>query len=99
MSPTIQNLKVRICISLKTVWPYFVLITKFYVTAFGSTIMGSKPGVIESSLHVLLQAPDLVPEEQKFDLIVLVRFSLHNHDLGLVLIYKSRKHFCYKNLN
>ena len=49
-----------------------VYVGSVYITAFGSTLTGGRQGVIEASLHVLLQAPDHVPEEQKFDLIVLV---------------------------
>lgn len=46
--------------------------------SFGSTLTGGRQGVIEASLHVLLQAPDHVPEEQKFDLIVLALILLIN---------------------
>lgn len=42
------------------------------IPAHGSRVIGSRPGVIESSLHVLLQVPQYIPKEEKFDLMLLV---------------------------
>lgn len=56
----------------------YALITYDYdcVVANGSSIIGSRPGVIESSLHVLLQVPQYIPKEEKFDLMLLVSWII-----------------------
>uniref|UniRef100_A0A146MDM0 Protein wings apart-like n=2 Tax=Lygus hesperus TaxID=30085 RepID=A0A146MDM0_LYGHE len=46
--------------------------------SFGSTLAGKKEGVIETSLHILLEIPNFVPEEQKFDVTVLALILLIN---------------------
>jgi hypothetical protein len=38
----------------------------------GSTLIGSRAGIIETSLHLLLQVPHYIPEQKKFELGVLV---------------------------
>lgn len=43
--------------------------------AYGSSLVGSKNGMLESSLHMLLHIPNYVVENSKFDLIVLVSVS------------------------
>lgn len=57
------------------------LISKIYLTfsillsfilAIGSQLIGSRPGIIETSLHLLLQVPNYIPEQKKFELGVLV---------------------------
>lgn len=35
-------------------------------------LAGMREGLIESSLHILLEIPHYIPEEQKFDFNVLV---------------------------
>ncbi|XP_063228119.1 LOW QUALITY PROTEIN: protein wings apart-like [Bacillus rossius redtenbacheri] len=46
--------------------------------SYGSTLAGEKKGIMSASLHVLLRAPDYVPEEKKFDLLVLALILLIN---------------------
>lgn len=46
--------------------------------SFGSTLAGMRAGLIESSLHILLQIPRYIPEEQKFDINVLTLILLIN---------------------
>ncbi|XP_014289066.1 protein wings apart-like isoform X2 [Halyomorpha halys] len=46
--------------------------------SFGSTLAGMREGLIESSLHILLQVPRYIPEEQKFDINVLTLILLIN---------------------
>uniref|UniRef100_T1HD16 Uncharacterized protein n=1 Tax=Rhodnius prolixus TaxID=13249 RepID=T1HD16_RHOPR len=46
--------------------------------SYGSTLAGSKEGVIESSLHVLLEIPQCIPDEKKFDITVLALILLIN---------------------
>lgn len=49
------------------------IISSFFIfLASGSSLAGKKPGLIDSSLHVLFIVPDYVPEEQKFDLTFMV---------------------------
>lgn len=49
---------------------------KFIAT--GSTLIGARPGIIDSSLHLLLQVPQYIPEQKKFELGVLVLMLLIN---------------------
>jgi hypothetical protein len=49
------------------------LISSFFL-AMGSTLIGSRAGIIETSLHLLLQVPHYIPEQKKFELGVLVIF-------------------------
>uniref|UniRef100_A0A1B6FS43 WAPL domain-containing protein n=1 Tax=Cuerna arida TaxID=1464854 RepID=A0A1B6FS43_9HEMI len=46
--------------------------------SFGSAMMGGRQGVVEATLHILLQTPEHVPDEQKFDIIVLALILLIN---------------------
>lgn len=47
-------------------------IISFFQTALGSQLIGVKPGIVETSLHLLLQVPNYIPEQKKFELGVLV---------------------------
>lgn len=44
----------------------------------GSALIGSRAGIFDSSLHLLLQAPHYIPEQKKFELgvLVLINFSM-----------------------
>ncbi|KAL1517157.1 hypothetical protein ABEB36_000956 [Hypothenemus hampei] len=44
----------------------------------GSQLIGSKPGIVDTSLHLLLQVPNYIPEQKKFELGVLVLMFLIN---------------------
>ncbi|CAH1998402.1 unnamed protein product [Acanthoscelides obtectus] len=46
--------------------------------SFGSELIGCRPGVIETSLHLLLQVPNYIPEQKKFELGMLVLMLLIN---------------------
>ncbi|KAG5885724.1 hypothetical protein JTB14_000647 [Gonioctena quinquepunctata] len=46
--------------------------------SIGSQLIGSRPGIIETSLHLLLQVPNYIPEQKKFELGVLVLMLLIN---------------------
>lgn len=46
-----------------------------FVSAMGSDLIGSKPGIIDASLHLLLQVPHYIPDQKKFELGVLVIFT------------------------
>ncbi|KAL1115683.1 hypothetical protein AAG570_005973 [Ranatra chinensis] len=46
--------------------------------SFGSALAGKRQGVIEASLHVIMAIPEYVPEEQKFDFIILALILLIN---------------------
>ncbi|XP_030760465.1 protein wings apart-like isoform X2 [Sitophilus oryzae] len=46
--------------------------------SLGSQLIGSKSGIIEISLHLLLQVPNYIPEQKKFELGVLVLMLLIN---------------------
>lgn len=45
---------------------------KTNISATGSSLIGSRLGIIETSLHLLLQVPHYIPEQKKFELGVLV---------------------------
>ncbi|KAG8228189.1 hypothetical protein J437_LFUL008627 [Ladona fulva] len=53
-----------ICL-LKVTWALIV-------SAYGSTLAGEREGIMEASLHCLLQVPNYVPEDKKFEILVLV---------------------------
>ncbi|XP_069692273.1 protein wings apart-like [Periplaneta americana] len=46
--------------------------------SYGSTLVGERVGIVDASLHVLLQVPNYVPDEKKFDLLVLALILLIN---------------------
>ncbi|XP_049829249.1 protein wings apart-like [Schistocerca gregaria] len=46
--------------------------------SFGSTLIGRRHGAIDASLHIMLQLPNYVPEEKKFELLVLSLLFLTN---------------------
>lgn len=50
----------------------------FNKQSMGSVLIGSRPGVIDTSLHLLLQVPHYIPEQKKFELGVLVLMLLIN---------------------
>lgn len=41
-------------------------------TAYGSTLIGERPGVMDASMHIMLQVPNYVPEDKRFEFLVLV---------------------------
>lgn len=53
----------------------------------GSTLIGSKPGIVDASLHLLLQIPHYIPEQKKFELGVLV--SLDSLSFALTYVNAS----------
>ncbi|XP_018328573.1 wings apart-like protein homolog isoform X2 [Agrilus planipennis] len=50
----------------------------FNSNSFGGALIGSQPGIIEASLHLLLQVPHYIPDQKKFELGVLVLMLLIN---------------------
>lgn len=40
----------------------------------GSMVIGIRPGIIDASLHLLLQVPHYIPDQKKFELGVLVNY-------------------------
>ncbi|XP_049821010.1 protein wings apart-like isoform X3 [Aethina tumida] len=44
----------------------------------GGALIGSRPGIVDTSLHLLLQVPHYIPEQKKFELGVLVLMLLIN---------------------
>ncbi|XP_050293417.1 protein wings apart-like [Anthonomus grandis grandis] len=50
----------------------------FRQQSIGSQLVGSRTGIIETSLHLLLQVPNYIPEQKKFELGVLVLMLLIN---------------------
>lgn len=55
----------------------FFLIIHF-VTAFGSKSVGSQVGVLDCSLFLLLRVPESLPEEKRFDMMMLALILLIN---------------------
>jgi Wings apart-like protein regulation of heterochromatin len=53
---------------------YFLL----RISAIGSSIIGSKPGIIDTSLHILFETTNYIPESSVFDLSILVLLLLIN---------------------
>ncbi|XP_022919372.2 protein wings apart-like [Onthophagus taurus] len=50
----------------------------FNMSDEGSSLIGSKQGIIDASLHLLLQIPRYIPDQKKFELGVLVLMLLIN---------------------
>ncbi|KAF5307357.1 hypothetical protein FQR65_LT07074 [Abscondita terminalis] len=50
----------------------------FNKQSMGSALIGAQPGIVEASLHLLLQVPHYIPEQKKFELGVLVLMLLIN---------------------
>lgn len=48
------------------------LLNFFIITAMGGCLIGARIGIIDTSLHLLLQVPLYIPEQKKFELGVLV---------------------------
>lgn len=58
---------------LKNIIRYFTIIS-----AFGSKSLGSQPGVLDCSLYLLLRVPESLPEEKRFDMMMLALILLIN---------------------
>jgi len=50
----------------------------FYYVAFGSKSVGAQVGVLDCSLFLLLRVPESLPEEKRFDMMVLALILLIN---------------------
>ncbi|KRT80684.1 hypothetical protein AMK59_6182, partial [Oryctes borbonicus] len=50
----------------------------FNKSSEGSCLIGARPGVVDASLHLLLQIPHYIPDQKKFELGVLVLMLLIN---------------------
>ncbi|KAF5289501.1 hypothetical protein FQA39_LY15056 [Lamprigera yunnana] len=50
----------------------------FNKESMGSALIGAQPGIVEASLHLLLQVPHYIPDQKKFELGVLVLMLLIN---------------------
>lgn len=46
----------------------------FNANSMGSAVIGSRQGIVDACLHLLLQVPNYIPEQKKFELSVLVSF-------------------------
>nr|CAD7198531.1 unnamed protein product [Timema douglasi] len=46
--------------------------------SYGSALAGERAGLVDACLHLLLQVPNYVPEDKKFDLLVLALILLIN---------------------
>ncbi|XP_024938200.1 protein wings apart-like isoform X2 [Cephus cinctus] len=51
---------------------------RFNRQSFGSQAVGSQAGVVECSLYLLLRVPDSLPEEKRFDMMMLALILLIN---------------------
>ncbi|XP_066599829.1 protein wings apart-like [Prorops nasuta] len=51
---------------------------RFNRQSFGSKSFGSQPGVLDCSLSLLLRVPESIPEEKRFDLMMLALILLIN---------------------
>lgn len=64
----------------------FQLIIHFFLNlAAGSALLGMRPGIIDASLHLLLQVPHYIPDQKKFELGVLV--NIYNNEVYILLIF------------
>ncbi|RZC32744.1 wings apart-like [Asbolus verrucosus] len=72
------NKKCNCCVCCAIFPTKTVLIYANCFAAMGSTLIGSRTGIIETSLHLLLQVPHYIPEQKKFELGVLVLMLLIN---------------------
>lgn len=48
------------------------------ISAFGSKSLGLQPGVLDCSLYLLLRVPESLPEEKRFDMMMLALILLIN---------------------
>ncbi|XP_060527171.1 protein wings apart-like isoform X2 [Cylas formicarius] len=66
----------------------------FRQQSFGNQLIGSRPGIVDTSLHLLLQVPNYIPEQKKFELGVLVLMLLINliqdHDGNKKLLMEAK---------
>ncbi|KAG7197431.1 hypothetical protein KM043_013289 [Ampulex compressa] len=51
---------------------------RFNRQSFGSKLIGSQEGVLDCSLYLLLRVPDSLPEEKRFDMMMLALILLIN---------------------
>ncbi|CAK9820905.1 Protein wings apart-like [Anthophora plagiata] len=51
---------------------------RFNRQSFGSKSLGSQPGVLDCSLYLLLRVPESLPEEKRFDMMMLALILLIN---------------------
>lgn len=51
---------------------------RFNRQSFGSKSVGSQPGVLDCSLYLLLRVPESLPEEKRFDMMMLALILLIN---------------------
>lgn len=52
----------------------------------GSSLIGSRPGIIDASLHLLLQVPHYIPDQKKFELGVLVSNKKQHYIKGSLFV-------------
>lgn len=57
---------------------FFFFNNTFFFTAFGSKSVGSQVGVLDCSLFLLLRVPESLPEEKRFDMMMLALILLIN---------------------
>ena len=48
------------------------------IVAFGDTTVGRQDGIIDNSLHLILAVPQYLPEEKRFDIMMLALILLIN---------------------
>lgn len=64
--------------------------------SYGSTLVGQRKGIVDTGLHVLLEVPKYVPDQKKFDLLVLGLILLINlvehSEANRKLLYEARIH-------
>lgn len=66
---------------MKICWNYSIAKLTCYFfrfTAFGSKVVGSQSGVVNCSLYLLLRVPESLPEEKRFDMMMLALILLIN---------------------
>ncbi|XP_033224587.1 protein wings apart-like isoform X2 [Belonocnema kinseyi] len=51
---------------------------RFNTQSFGSKVIGSQPGILECSLYLILRVPESVPDENRFDMMMLAMTLLIN---------------------
>lgn len=67
---------------------------KIVISAMGSSLIGKKPGIIDASLHLLLQIPHYIPEQKKFELGVLVRIAFFPQLFHIFIHLKHNFNIC-----
>ena len=46
-------------------------VTTIFLSAFGSQLSGEKEGIFDLILHCMFVVPDYLPEQKRFDILVL----------------------------